>query len=272
MQGIGVLIMGIRSRAYGEMAVNLANSLKAFCPDIPLCGISDGAIESVDGYNIFDSIVSVPKNSNPFELKTRLNELSPFSKTLWIDADSIFIGNPSALFDSLKGIEFACMEYKRHAFNSIDGPIWATCEEIFNHYQLSRYSTYPEYNSSVMFWTKSVLNDQFFHAANFIYKSAPCKLLQDVGGFFPDEIAFGCASSLIGYYSEFERWQPAYLQWEVKSLPESEILKNYCLLTRSGAREDQYIDRIYNSAAAKAAKKLNMKYFKMNIKNKVHAN
>lgn len=263
-----MLLMAVRSRAYGEMAVNLAVSLRAYRPDIAISVISDGAIESTGQINIFNEVISVPRGMNPFELKTRLNTFSKYEKTLYIDADSVFISDPDKLFSRVADCSFAVMEYKRHDANSTTGPIWATIEEIFSHYSIPENSLYPEYNSSVMFWVSA---DEWFSLANRIYNSPPCKLIQDVGGFFPDEVAFGVASAILGKYSEIERWQPAYLQWDSGRLEEKKIKESYCLLTRSGAREDAYIDRIMNSCSAKAAKKLGVKFIPFNIKNKIHA-
>lgn len=267
---INIVTIAVNKRAYGEMAFNLAVSLKCFFPDSKITVISDGRVERIPHFEkVIDSIVKVPEGQNAFELKTRLNLLTPYEKTLYIDADSIFIADPILLFHSLNKIKFAAMEYRRHEFDSVTNPVWAKVPEIFSHYNLGEGVLYPEYNSSVLYWEKSDKTDLLFETANNVYHSPPCKLLMNVGGSFPDEIAFGVASAKTGVYSEIPYWEPAFLQTELQGNPIN-LKDSFSLLTMAGGESLAYSKREYDSTIQKAAKILGLPHFKFEAKNKVH--
>ena len=264
--------MATRKRGYGEMAVNLALSLKTLLPDLPISVISDGYAEIVPGSrDLFDEFIPVPKDANPFETKSRMFDFSPYPRTLWLDADSCILRDPSQMLAELKAVDFACMEYRRHAFDSIRNPVWGTIGEIFCHYGLLETDVYPEYNSSVMYFNDCDENVKFFQAVNKAYNQKPCRLTQDVGGFFPDEVAYGVASARLAYYSELKYWQPAYLAWLSAHPGEAEIVKQYPILTMSGGRRNNPTKGLYNSIVSEAGKKLGIKSYLYDVTTKIYA-
>src|SRR3990170_5191162 len=81
----GILLIAINTNAYGEMAYNMALSIKAHSK-IPVCLLTDNnGLSSLPDKNNFDEIINVDLQDvlhegkmNPFFLKTNIYKYSPF--------------------------------------------------------------------------------------------------------------------------------------------------------------------------------------------------
>ena len=90
----GYLTMATGDRIYLELAVNLALSLKLNDPTRPVCIVTDPEMEIAEVYKpFFDYIVRLaPKSGFHGCLnKLRVNEVSPFEETMFIDSDCILV-------------------------------------------------------------------------------------------------------------------------------------------------------------------------------------
>jgi len=93
----GVCIIALGYELYGTSALNLAISLKIHEPELQialLCEPSSIKHLNEKELSYFDYLINVPekeyKNKNYFRVKLLLPELSPFEKTIYLDADNIF--------------------------------------------------------------------------------------------------------------------------------------------------------------------------------------
>ena len=93
----GVCIIALGYELYGTSALNLAISLKIHEPELKialLCEPTSIKHLNEKELNYFDYLINVPpkefENKNYFRVKLLLNDLSPFDKTIYLDADNIF--------------------------------------------------------------------------------------------------------------------------------------------------------------------------------------
>jgi hypothetical protein len=114
----GIITIAVKHSLYGRYAYNLAVSLRATNPIIPISIIADeiGISHLNESQRaIFDHIItpSLSDYSNgekitPLNLKYHLYKYSPYENTIFMDADTILTptANVGGMFESLQGINF----------------------------------------------------------------------------------------------------------------------------------------------------------------------
>ena len=251
------------------MAVNLAASLRVSFPGVQITVISDGSWEAAAG-GFEASVVPVKKGLNPFEVKTLLPSFSPYQHTLYLDADTILLLDPynkprdlEATWNAWGDPPFRMMEYGRHPRDG-KGPVWGKLPEIFDHYDLG--GLYPEYNSSIILFDNSEDTKHLFQEAHKAYIN-PCPVNETVGGYFPDEVAFGVASMKTGTYSDIEKWQPIHFPWHKGSI--AQIRANSDFISLAGGRQPRNMSNLYDATAREVGKLAGIPTYKFNERAKV---
>jgi hypothetical protein len=92
----GYLTLATGSRLYLEIALNLALSIKLNDPARPLCLATDAEMNIPDTYRpFFDQIVVLSPKLGFYGClnKLRINEVSPYDETMFIDSDCLLIKN-----------------------------------------------------------------------------------------------------------------------------------------------------------------------------------
>jgi hypothetical protein len=108
----GIITIAQGKKRYIDMAVNLAISLRASSPGIPLAVITDSTDENLKKY--FDFIIPInPDYGIGLIQKLRIYEYSCFEKTLFIDADCLAVRPVEFLFRLFSGHEISCIGHKR---------------------------------------------------------------------------------------------------------------------------------------------------------------
>ncbi len=108
----GILLLVYGHPYYGRMAYNLACTLKANDPEIPVAVAHSGKALThlgADQKAIFDAIIDIsPSLAGGWAPKLHLYDLSPFNETLFLDADMAWLPfrTPTQLFDRLKDVEY----------------------------------------------------------------------------------------------------------------------------------------------------------------------
>ena len=226
----GVVILAVNKPVYGQMAYNLAQSIKLPNPDIKIQLIYDEeAVSSLSDnqINVFDDITNrglLYDDLSPGELKTKVYELSSFDKTLFIDADSIMFPfcDLNRLFDSLDGCLY--QPFYRRKFDSTKGDdklmygfTLNECKEVYPATRFSDGNIY-EVNSHFMYFEKDEMTKWFFEIANMAYNqltegnelSDKIPLWQ---GVVPDEAAFSISTYMTGMHPSWDAWQPIHDDW-----------------------------------------------------------
>ena len=160
MQGYITLATG--SRFYLEMAVNLLLSLKLNDPSRPVCLITDRTMAIPDAYKPFiDDLVYIEPKPGFFGClnKLRLNELTPYDETIFIDADCILVKNDmDRHWAKLSGPGFNVAGAKKTTGKWYDFSIDKVISELGIPYLV-------QMNSGVFYFRKGVQADNFFATA-----------------------------------------------------------------------------------------------------------
>ena len=234
------------SHRYAEMAFNLAVSAKVVFPGIKVAVITDGNIRQNDRF-IFDHVIEY--SGNPFEAKTILPELTPFERTLYLDADTVCLKNGSSdsLVKRFDSSTFAAFTYGWFKAGGDAGKMkWATIEEIQAFAGTKK--KVPAYQSSAMYFDKSKANNDFFALAHEFYKKCDSRIR--IKGFQPDELAFSCAGAITQHKSDF---QVPIAFCDTPGTP-GEIMANYNFMSLAGEIIPKKAIGIYANACNFASK------------------
>lgn len=279
----GILLIAINGYAddfYYHLANNLANSIRQKS-NIPTSLITDGSNNT--DKSCYDSVIVAKEEHyledykvNPFKLKTFIYDYTPYKETIYLDADGLWVSDktPDNIFEELKEASIQFHEVRRYRKDQAheSGMIWTkpdkNAENLFpklwDAYGLGE-AVYPEYNSSFIYFKKNKEVKKFFSKAKDLYNDRRVQW-KDLGGSYPDEMAWNLASALTGMYGVKENYKPMYLNWENDSGVDLEHIKRnfYILSMASGYQPSKQISW-YNNLV----KPLRSDNFRFKILNKI---
>lgn len=228
----GVLLIAL-GREYNKLAYNLTKSIKKHNSTLQVACITD----STDGefLDAFDQVIK-PRpldyvegyQFNPFKLKTFMYDYSPFDETIYLDVDAVCLKDISGLF-----CDFKIQEVARYDIKEADKSdcVWfESLLDIFKLYDLK--DVYPEYNSSFVAFNKSSQNGKYFELVKKMYNDRRFDYTK-IGMNYPDEMAFGIASSMLKHYST-DIEVPICFWWSNKKLTLEEIKEKYYFIGFAG--------------------------------------
>jgi hypothetical protein len=150
----GIITIAVGEK-YAKQARYLAMSCMLHCPWITRAVITDRP-ELLD--NFYDITVLYKKEmGQPFSLKTRLYDLSPFEKTLYIDSDSLVVNNVDVLWDYIKNRTLAYEGAK------ITGGVWYY--DINDAMRRINVPWIPKFNSGMFLFNKDEAAKAIFETA-----------------------------------------------------------------------------------------------------------
>lgn len=148
----GYITVACGERRYLEMATDLALSLRDF-DDKPVALVLGDELRAAAGSRqlaVFDHVVPLPAGYRPFHSKLAAPSVTPFDRSLFIDADALAIGPLEHVWQALDGDEFAVQgryvgpeEDHEHHFLSTAA--------LTRHFGLARYL---RHNSGVLYFRK----------------------------------------------------------------------------------------------------------------------
>ena len=214
---------------YGKLAYNMANSIKKHSNTHITVLTDDNCLDGINK-SVFDNVIKVDIKEyfdqgviNPLKLKPKIYDYSPYDRTIYLDVDGLNISKErslDSLFDLLKDSEFEIQEvgrYKKQDYAKCH-MVWVSkvgkdIRDIYNAYNIPDENLYPEYNSSFIYFKKNQVNLKFFKQVrdNYIDRRLEWK---DMGGRYPDELAFNLASTQLKHYNTIEGFKPIFFQWE----------------------------------------------------------
>ena len=184
-----IVTLAVNSPYYGQMAFNLATSIKRYA-DIPVAVIADtislSRIPEHDKW-VFDEIIPIEAGANPFEVKTRINQLTPFKQTVFIDADVVAINDPT------QSLEKISKESLWFDVVGVNDTYWANNELLQKEYGLKEI---VNVNTSIFGFKSLKKTDKFFSKVNELYHN-PVSKYKHIGGYYPDEIPFNIEYSKV---------------------------------------------------------------------------
>lgn len=254
----GIILIATGHSGYGRMAYNLAVSIKAV-EDVQIAVVHEGVALSHltdEQRKVFNYIIELPIDYRiGFGVKLHLDQLTPFDKTLYLDADMLWLGRkPSELFTTLNGTSFTTItEGNSDAINH-KYYFWANVEEIQKEYGVTKVY---QIRSEVIYFEKGV---KVFKKARELRPEKKLKTIRRFGELLPDELYFNIAVALLGI--ELTPFMPAYwsrLNGEV--MPNLSVLfRDYYLLSFGSNIASPVMKRAYDNVMQVAANKLGLTY------------
>lgn len=246
----GFLIFALGHPQYGRYAFNLAVTIKAV-EDIPIAVVCDeSAISHLDDSQkaVFDQII--PSALKPgCGAKLHAYELSPFDKTILLDADMLWlpVQKPSDLFNELSGTEFTAITEGSTEKPSSHYFFWANVDEIRDKYGVQ--GVIHQWRTEVMYFERSDRVGEMFAGAIKINQNHGLDYVKEFADGIPDELAINISAAKCEINPHKPNWQPSYWpQLHRNQVPEPGTLyREYYLLSAGGNMNTENVKRLYNT-------------------------
>lgn len=273
----GVLILALGHPYYGRLAAQLAMSIKSNTPEINISVVKTANSLNhcnADYLKYFDNIIDCPKeyyiNNKGFEdfikAKIYLYDLTPYDKTIYLDADIIWLQNKNInqLFDELNEAEFTIQN--RGAFElgngSLDNKLswWCNVNDILPAYNIKK-GTYYSLSSEFIYIKKADNLYKYFEKCKWVYNNIKIKHTKFAGG-IPDELIFSIAMILTDYYPHKTYFVPIYWeQAEKRRLIGAELNNSFYGYSLGGKIVGDREKKIYNDIVQKYCNQNGLKHY-----------
>lgn len=262
----GILIIAVKHAYYGNMAYNLAVSIKAQDASLPIALLYDeiGCAELSEAQkSIFDHTIHAKGDWRG--LRFSVPQVTPFEKTLFMDADQVWLKEkPSEVFDILDSTNFTCVNQgyvDLETGEDLSGryPWGADLDELKKAYRLTKGKLWKIRGEFILFKKSKKIVDLFTMAAR--YCEAPkVKLLPFAGG-IPTEWAFDIALNKAGIDCHLPGWQPSFwpITYKGTTLHLWEMNKLYHTLSVGGSQFTPHQKKIYDLVMDGSCYKLGLK-------------
>lgn len=205
----GILIIATGHPYYGRMAYNLALTIKAV-ENIPIA-----IVYRVPGLNhlsdeqreVFDEFILLADNyGRGFATKLHLDELTPFEKTLYLDADMLYLPfmEPSAFMQTLDGVQYTGITEGASDDVNLGYYFWADTNEIKKVYGVNKIY---QWRSELIYFEKGT---EVFAQARKLRPNEELQSIKKFGGEVPDELYLNIATAILNVAPHVYKWTPAY--------------------------------------------------------------
>lgn len=258
----GIIIFALGHPFYGRYAFNLAVTIKTV-ESIPIAVVYDkSGISHLDEtqLSVFDYKIQTEVKAGCGS-KLYAYDLSPFEKTILLDADMIWLPRhtPTELFTELSGHKFSAISE-----GSTDKPsghyfFWANIEEIRDKYKVDKVH---QFRTEVMYFEKCEEIKKMFDDAKNIHDNSGLDSVKEFAGGVPDEMAINIAAAVNKIEPHKENWQPSYwAQLFRNQVPEPGTLyRDYYLLSCGGNHSTENVKKLYNNIVKAQAPKLGLSH------------
>lgn len=266
----GVLILALGHPYYGCYAFNLALSIKASCPHMPVAiAYNDTGIQHLDPPRkaLIDLFLKVDQSyftEDIIRAKLYLDKISPFEETLALDADIIwFPQRPvDALMNSLASSEVAISNKGYMPLKDAHDKFiqWTKGSEILKAYP--EFADRKLYNlfSEMIWFKKGETTTRLFDEARRIAQDPKVSYMQFAGG-MPDELAFELAMMSLDMELQKQPLTPFY--WEVfekKNLAANIMYQQFYAYSMGGAFLMDSVIKFYDNLAKYYTNKFSLPY------------
>ena len=260
----GILIFATGHSYYGAMAVNLAISLKAVDPEIKVSVVTEngGTHWSIKHHSaLFDKVIDCPKEylyvgDVRVDTKAKCFEdiLSPYSETMVIDADALWLPKkkPVEIFEKFKDIDFFMYTRKvtdlsAENVDEISGSYWAKVSEIKKAYGLESGKFY-NCAGEFRYFKKNEATKAIYKEVREIIGNPKVQVREFLGANFNEELSFNIAITKLGYEMPFTDFKPVH--WHGNeganaNLNYVELAQQYYILSVGGNQTLPNIKREY---------------------------
>jgi hypothetical protein len=275
----GILLLAIGHPYYGRMAYNLAISIKAIDSSVDITLVyTESAITHINQRNmwVFNNKMPYPDSSEPFGVKLKLYELSPYERTLYIDVDTLWVNkqSPAALFEKLKGVPFTGITEGFHDYSAPNKSdpsknyfFWADLEEIKAVFPLEGWSDevriLHQWRGEFIYFEKGEDAEELFIVMRNVYQRArTMKTVKKFADHIPDELAINIGTAMRGIVPHIYKWRPSY--WDRingdNMATMEDLQSNYYIISCGSNASGGALKRIYNRVAAACAYRLKLQH------------
>ena len=273
----GVLILALGHAYYGRLAAQLAMSIKSNTPEVSI-----SVVKTANSLNhctaeylkYFDNIIDCPKeyytNNKGFDdfikCKIHIYDLTPYDKTIYLDADIIWLHNRNIndLFEELNEAEFTIQN--RGAFELGKGKLedktswWCNVNDILPAYNVKN-GIYYSLSSEFIYIKKATNVKKYFDKCKWVYDNIKIKHTKFAGG-IPDELIFSIAMILCDYYPHKTYYVPIYWeQAEKRRLIGAELNNLFYGFSLGGKIVGDREKKIYNDIVQKYCNQNGLKHY-----------
>lgn len=258
----GILLIALGHPYYGEMAFNLAMSIK-YTTSLPVTLLTDSGGRRYlndEKLTMFDSVLDCPDEyttykgrKNYLKPKVYLNHFTPYDKTIYLDVDMILTPkkNISELMDECSGVALTIqnrgfIDLSKDYDKNAKFIIWATTGNIADAFNFTEGKLF-NLSSELIYFEKGIDSDAIFKDAQQLFETPNVKYL-DFGGGVPDELPFTISMIKNNIYPHKENWKPIFWEHFDKQTPqETEINKRFFGVSLGGNIVPKYTRRIYTN-------------------------
>ena len=261
----GVFIIALGYEMYGELAFNLAMSLKTNSPNIHITVLySKSSIKSLRKWhlNYFDNMIECPADvykvgkSNQYQrAKLYTYRFSPYEETIYLDADVVW--NPDrkveSFFETIDNVDFTVCnkgyyspKYKHHEKNGYT--YWGSAEQIANYFKLE--NRLYQCQTTFFYFKRNEKIEEMFKKALEVYDDPKAPCCQWAGG-KPDEFCFNVAMSQCNIRPHKFNYMPVYIQFTDGIRGKDYILDYYWVTSNCGNRVHVTVAKLYNNLVHK---------------------
>jgi len=269
----GFAVIGIGDN-YAEMALNLALSINANKgKGLGIALFHDGPLPYTVACraHLFTNVIdlaqvpaykSAPLKANlqkAMYAKLLLNDISPFEKTILVDADTLILPgrNVNELFEKCAGSSFLAMTvgYKSpDAVNLEKYTFWCDPTEVYEYFAIPTESPMPQINASFIYFDQGPVAYSVFRRALFIWNDTSFTKFTPHHRFKTEEFCFNTACAIEGVYPVPEGkkiFHPIFSKMYFHEWTEAKLYQEFIAFTLAGAelgKENDYrLARLYNS-------------------------
>lgn len=225
----GITLLCIGDPHYGYFAANMALSLKAVSPEIPIQLIHEPhSINylSHEYLRLFDKFTVIDRRDiwldkfSPAKAKLSLYKYLAWDETIYFDVDGVAIKDITPLFDECKGVDYSTQVHGKTEVNdtSMNGDLlkaiqWCPLDIIRQYYSFPESAVIPSTNTSFCFVRKSQFAQDFFtKALENIHSPIPIEKIKTWGNGQPDELYVSITLAQLGYIPDKPDYPPVYLR------------------------------------------------------------
>ena len=275
----GILLIALGSPYYGQLAANLAASIKHTTGgrlNVHLVW-AERAREHLtqQKLELFTSMQECPYEMYHrgdgktvyVKAKTHINDLSPFDETIFLDVDTIMLPNRTLedAFNDLSSRSFTMENRGRINLADIkphDDYLWADANDVKKAYQFKDGFLYG-LHSEFIYWKKSEKLDSYFQTVKEVFAHPKVRMKHVFDGDIPDEFAFAVAMIKHRMYPHKTPFKPLY--WyltDAKSFGTSKekIISSHYGYSVGGNSTPPAVRRFYDQISSAYFKRLGVQY------------
>jgi len=248
MKAISTLAVG--DRMYGDMALNLALSVRASSDSIPIVlYYTPSAVEGIEELitKAFTHLHKLPDTDNPvrtsYEVKLHLDELLPqgIDEMLFIDADTIILPGRRIKdwFEQLADVKFTAYCNDQYDFltkkrKRTDYMFWCDPEAVFYLFPVPVENKMPQVNASFIYFKKGETATKLFSKAREIWADSGKLKYTECRGSKTEEMCFNIACAITGILPHRTTFRPIFFQYQAESWSAEGIYHHYRALGLAG--------------------------------------